>query len=355
VPTTRAQVLEAYRKVARKTLTESLRLKPGETITIETWTAGIPFAAEAALEAKRLGAYPLVTLEDEKNYVRGVRVAPKKALGKMGKHEYGLISNSDAYVFIPGPPIAGYYPRITRKEFFDSTSYNGSWYGAAKKSHLRGARLTTGYVGNDMARLLGKDRDEIILHQLKAALADLGKIRAKAKKLAGVLRDGAKITLATGGSQLTARLKGELEIQDGVTSEDDVAKGENMSYMPAGYVAKDIDPRSVDGSLQVSPSITRFGMLEDAELTFKKGKFVSWSSKKSPGVLKAVEEVAPEKVRLPSFILVGLNPDMRFGYGQDRFPEGSIAVGVAITGIVRRGTLTVGGTTVVKDGKLVRF
>jgi len=353
VPTKRAHVLEGYRKVAKKVLNESLRLKPGETITIETWTAGIPFAAEAALEAKRLGAFPLVTLEDEKKYVEGVRVAPKGSVGKMGKHEYGLLSNSDAYLFIPGPPLAGYYPKITRKEFIDSTSYNGSWYEAAKKSKLRGVRLTTGYVGNELAGLLGRERDEVILHQLNAALADLGRIRSKGRRLSGVLKDGAKVTLTTGESRFTAKLKGGLEVQDGITDVKDVANGDNMSYMPAGYIAKDLDPRSVDGSVQLSPSITRFGLLGDAEFSYKKGKFAGWSSKKSPEVLKELEKVLPEKARIPAYVLIGLNPHMRYGYAQDRFPAGSITVGAGIAGIIRKGTLEVGGKVVVREGKLL--
>ncbi|HME18158.1 MAG TPA: hypothetical protein VKF15_00280 [Nitrososphaerales archaeon] len=353
MPAKRAQVLDAYRRVAKKVLTESIRLKPGETLTIETWTAGIPFAVEAAMEAKRIGAFPLVTLEDEKNYVKGVRLAPKNSLGKMGKHEYGLLSNSDAYIFIPGPPLAGYYPKITRKEFIDSTSYNGSWYGAAKKSKLRGARLTAGYVGTDLARMLGKERDEVILHQLKAAQADFKKIRAKAGRLADVLRDGAKMTLSAGEGVLSAKLKGELEIQDGITSEEDVAKGENMSYVPGGYVAKDLDAKSVHGTVELSPSITRFGLVEDAVLTYSRGKFVSWTSKKSPQVLKALEKVLPEKARVPTYVIIGLNPRMKFGYAQDRFPAGSVTVGVGIAGIVRKGTLVVGGKTVVREGRLL--
>ena len=353
MPSNRAQVQNAYRKVAKKVIAESLRLKPGETITIETWTAGIPFAAEAALEARKLGAFPLVTLEDETKYVEGVRKAPKDSLGKMGKHEYGLLSNSDAYLFIPGPPLAGYYPKITRKEFIDSTSYNGSWYEAAKKSKLRGVRLTSGYVGRDIAGLFGKEKDEVILHQLRAALADFRKIKAKAKRIAPLLRDGVKVSIRTGDSELTAKLKGEIEIQDGVTDEEDLADGNNMAYVPAGYISKDINPSTVNGTIHVSPSVTRFGMLEDLEIVYRKGKFVSWSSKKSPEVVKALEEVLPEKARVPAYFLIGLNPHMKFGYAQDRFPAGSITVGAGIGAIVKGGTLTVGGKTIVREGKLL--
>ena len=99
--------------------------------------------------------------------------------------------------------------------------------------------------------------------------------------------------------------------------------------------------------------MTRFGLLEDAELVFRKGKFVRWSSKKSPKVLKALEEVLPEKARVPTYFLIGLNPLMRFGYAQDRFPAGSITVGAGIGGIIRKGTLTAGSKVIVREGKLL--
>lgn len=344
---------DAYGVVAEKMLKETLRLKAGETLTIEAWTAGVPFANEVALRAKKIGAFPLVTYEDEKGYVRGVRSAPKDAVGKIGKHEYALVASSDAYVFIPGPPLGGYYPRITREELMSSTSYNGSWYEAAKKSGLRGARLTFGYVGNDLARLLGKRKEDIIMHQLKAATADFGKIRKRGRGLARLLKDGGEARLYTDGCELKMKLKGEPEIQDGVTDREAIAEGNNMSYVPPGYVAEDVAAGSVDGSLRISPSVTRYGLVEEAELKFRRGAFAGWSSERSPKQLRSLERVISEKERVPPFLMIGLNPLMRFGYAQDRFPEGSVTVPAGFGGVVRKGTLTIGGVTVVKEGKLV--
>jgi leucyl aminopeptidase (aminopeptidase T) len=349
----KASISNLYAPVARKVLDETIRLKSGETLTIETWTGGLPLARLIALEAKKRGAFPIVTYEDEGNYLEAVRSTPKDALGKMGKHEYGLLANSDAFVFIPGPPVSGYYPRISRKEFVDSTAYNGSWYEAAKKSKLRGARLTYGWVGNDLAKLLGKEKEEILQHQLRAALVDLKKIQSKSKSISNLLVDGAESRVSSEGYDLTFRLKGEMEIQDSVTGSEDVEEGNNMSYVPAGYVSKDIDTASVDGTVHFSSCVTRFGLLKDAIVRIRNGKFVDWRSKSSPDVLKALEEVIPEKGRVPSTVIVGLNPAMKFGYGQDRFPSGSITVLVGFSGIVRKGTLAVGGRAIVRNGRLL--
>jgi leucyl aminopeptidase (aminopeptidase T) len=343
-----------YEDVAKKILSDSVHLSPGETLTIETWTTGLPLANLLALEAKRLGAFPLTVCEDEDGYVEGVRSAPKESLGKMGKHEQALLASSDAYVFIPGPPIAGYYPKITRKEYIDSTAYNSSWYDAAKVSRLRGARVTSGYVGKDVAKLLGRKRKEIMRHQLEAALVDPPVLKANAKKVADNFKEGAEVTLHTKESELTFKLKGELEIQDGVVDDQDLQDGNNVAYVPAGYVSKDIDTITVNGAVRLSPSITRYGLLEGVEAVFDKGNFVSWKSKKNPEIIKSLGEVLPEKSRLPAYVMVGINPKMKFGFAQDRFPEGSVTVGVGFAGIARNATLEVDDKVIVKDGVILK-
>src|SRR4029077_17502138 len=85
-----------YVKASKKILLETLRLRKGETLTIETWDNGLPFARRLLVEARRLGAVPVMILEDEWAYVEGVKVAPKDVLGSMGKHQHGLLAGSDA-------------------------------------------------------------------------------------------------------------------------------------------------------------------------------------------------------------------------------------------------------------------
>ncbi len=62
-----------YSKVASKILSESLHMKKGESITIETWNNGLAFAKQVAMEARKVGAIPLVSFEDEEAYVQGVK------------------------------------------------------------------------------------------------------------------------------------------------------------------------------------------------------------------------------------------------------------------------------------------
>jgi leucyl aminopeptidase (aminopeptidase T) len=342
-----------YDKVARKVISETLRLKRGETLTIESWNNGLPFARRLVVEARRIGAIPMVVFEDESAYIEGVRVTPKDVLGSMGKQEYGLLAGSDAYVFIPGPPIGAYSPRLSRQEVADSTKYNRSWYEAAEKARLRGARFPFGYVGKDYAKLLRKKPEEVARHQLMAALADFSGISANGRAVGQALKDGAQGTLATAGGKLEFALRGDLEIQDGVVDEEDVAGGENMAYVPPGYVSKQVDPTSAKGTVAVSPAVTRLGLLADARLEFEGGKLVGWRSSGSPRMLaELVEAVEPEKRALSS-VMVGLNPMMKYENGQDRMVSGAIGLaGFGFMGTVRRGSLSVAGKALVQKGKL---
>jgi len=328
-------------------------MKKGETLTIETWSNGLPFARWLLVEARRLGVIPVMIFEDEWAYIEGVRVAPKDALGSMGKHEYGLLAGSDAYAFIPGPPIGAYSPILSREEVAESTRYNRSWYEAAEKARLRGARLPFGYVGKEYAKLYRKKPEEFVRNQLKAALVDFPSIYARGRAIGDAAQDGVGATLLTSGGKLEFALKGEAEIEDGVVDEADVEGGYNMTYVPPGYVLKQVDPTSARGTVTLSPSVTRLGLLVDAKLEFKEGKLVGWKSQSSAKMLKElVEAVQPEKRTLSS-ITVGLNPLMKYENGQDRMVSGATGLGgFGFPGIMRKGSLSLAGRTLVQKGRL---
>jgi leucyl aminopeptidase (aminopeptidase T) len=342
-----------YDQVAKKTLTESLHLGKGETLTIETWGNGLPLAKRLLIEARRLGAIPVLLLEDESTYIESISVTPKDVLGTMGRHEYGLLAGSDAYVFIPGPPIGAYSPKLDRQVVADSTRYNASWYEAAEKAGLRGARLPFGFVGSEYSKLLGKKPEEIARNQLKAALVDLRSIGARGRAIAKQMEDGAVATLHTGKEKVELTLKGEVAVEDGVVDANDVEQGHNMTYIPPGFVSKQVEPTSVAGSLSLSPTITRLGLLKDAALEFKGGKLVKWRSEGSPDMLsELIEGLQPEK-RFLSLVTIGINPSMKYDNGQDRMVAGALGVsGFGFSGIIRNGTLSLEGKPLVQKGRL---
>jgi len=345
-----------YSQLAKKIVSDSVHLKPGDSVTIETWNNGLEFAKEVVKEVRKVGALPILILEDEEAYLTGLKNTPKESLGKMGKHEYNLLSSTDAYVFIPGPPIYTYAPMVTREEESAATSYNSSWYEAAGKAGVRGVRLTFGYVGQDVAKLLGKKRDEIVRRQLKASLVNAETIRNSSRPILSLLNDGVEAKLETGSYSLTLGLNGDTGIEDGIADDADVAAGNNISYILPGMIWKEVDPSTASGSVKISGSITRLGLVGESTLEFESGKLVRWSSKNKSTQQKLdsiIGNLSPGKMVL-SMITIGLNPLLTYGYAQDRFVIGSIGLsGFGFTGIVKNANLKIGDHSVVERGKLV--
>ncbi len=344
---------DLYRKVAKKVLTDSLALQKGESLTVETWNNGLPFARHVVLEARRMGAIPLTIFEDEDAYIKGVRAAPKDVVGKMGRQEYKLLSGTDAYVFIPGPVLGSYSHRLRRDEVVESTAYVDAWYKAAAKAKLRGVRMSFGYIGEDAPSMLGMSIDTIVTHQLKASLADYRSLVRKSRELSAALAGGSGVTVKTPGSKLTFTLTGVKEIDDGVIDKKDIETENNVCYVPPGYVYAELDPQTASGRFTLSPTVTRFGVIKDGTIDFEGGRVTRWSSAASSATFAKLAESASKNARQPSAVTVGLNPLLRYGYGQNAHSAGVIGVrafGVNFT--ARRGSLRVRGKPLVDNGRI---
>jgi len=341
------------RRVAKKVLSETLAVKKGEAVTVESWNNGLEFARSVVAEARAMGCTAVLLLEDEEAYIEGASRAPKDRIGQMGRNEFGMIEGTDAYVFIPGPLLAAYQTRIKPQLMSESTKYNESWYEAAEKAKLRGARLAFGHIGEEMAGVMGRTVQQVVERQLKAALVDFSDIAKSAQRLSSLLADGSGASVQTGGSRLEFSLKGETTVEDGVVSRRDVEDGNNMTYVPPGFVSRGVDPASVSGTLRVSKTLTRLGLLEDAVLTFREGWLVRWKSRGSMPMLTELVKAVPERKRKMTILNVGINPKMGYLFGQDRMVAGSVTVGgFGFMAVIREADLTVGGRNAVTSGKL---
>lgn len=344
---------ELQRSVARKVLTESLALKKSESLTIETWNNGLAFARHLVLEARRIGAVPLTVFEDEDAYVEGVPLVPKDVLGKMGRQEYRLISGTDAYVFIPGPVLGSFSHRLPRERLLASLTYGDAWYKAAAKAKLRGVRMAFGYIGEDAPSLLGRSIGSIVTHQLRASLVDFAEVGRRAKRVLAALPEGGRAVVKTPGSELSLSLAAAREVDDGVVDEKDLESENNVCYMPPGFVYAEVDPGSVSGTFSFAPTVTRFGMIKDGTLEFKDGRVASWRSGSSAPAFAKLAAAAAEGARRATAVTVGLNPLLKYGYGQNGNSAGVIglrALGVSFT--TNRASLAVEGKALVSRGRL---
>ena len=339
-------------QVAEKVLRDSLRLKKGEHVTIETWNTGLPFAERVWVHARMAGAVPVLLFEDEDSFVEGYRKGTKETAGQMGEHEYALLSKTDAYVFIPGPVLGG-SSKLTRDEFAASTRYNPSWYEAAKRAKLRAARMLFGYVGPELAKALRKPIHEIIDHQLRSTLVDFQEVRANAQKVSKLLRPGSTATLRAEGMTLRFELGEEGGLDAGIVRNKDAAAGENMVNIPPGYFGREIAHGTMSGTVRLHAPVPRLRTVADLRFEFEGGKLTSWKSTKSQDWLDSLVKSTPKDRRRLGAVIVGLNPALRRGYGQDRLVEGSVTLFGMFQAAARFADLDLDGTPLVANDVLV--
>jgi leucyl aminopeptidase (aminopeptidase T) len=341
-----------FDRVAEKVLRDSLRVTKGENVTIETWNTGLPFAERVWVKARESGTNPVLLFEDEDSFLEALRHEVKQKGSWMGEHEYALLSKTDAYVFIPGPVLAG-SSRLTRDELAAATNYNPSWYAAARKAKLRGVRMTFGYVGPEMAEALGKPIDEVVEHQLRGALVDLRKIRANARKVSRALKPGSSAMLRAEGEALRFRLGKESGLDGGEVSREKLTTGENMVNIPPGYFAREIATGTMSGAVRLHAPVPRLRTVVDLRLEFERGSLTSWECPQSQEWLNDLVKQTPEERRGFGAVVIGLNPELRRGCGQDRLTEGAVSFFGVIQSTARSASLDLGGKTLVADDALV--
>lgn len=160
--------------------------------------------------------------------------------------------------------------------------------------------------------------------------------------------------LTSGNLQLKFEFDDGGRIEDGIVDDEDISHGYNVAYLPPGMFTKNLKAGSVSGKVKLSPTLTSRGMVNDAVLEFEKGTLVKWSSRSSKDKLDSLINGQPESQRKIDGLTVGLNPVVRYGYGEDRFVSGSLGInGLEFTGIVRNGTLRADQTILVDKGKLL--
>jgi len=200
--------------------------------------------------------------------------------------------------------------------------------------------------------MLGMAIEEAVSGQLRAALTDFGAVSKSADFLSSSLSNGTAVTVDSGGASLRFTLKGDMEVQDGTVDEKDLAAGNNMAYVPPGQVYKEFDPASVDGTVKVSPTLTKYGYLGKTELTFKGGKLTGWKSEDKAKLTKLLDPL-PEARRRLVFMGIGMNPALKFGLAQDRFVRGAVTLGgLGFSALVKGATVTAGGAKLVSRGVL---
>ncbi len=363
------------RAFARNVLERTLRLRRGESLLVETWSATLDWAESAVLEARRLGARPLLVVEDEATYWKAVEETPNSA-GLAGAHEWAALKASDAHLYFWGPFDTARQEALPTAVANRIPTTDHEWFRLVEKYGVRSARWDLGRTSEVWAKRYGVDLSRWRSELIEAATVDPGMLSRDGRRLAAAWTSGREVRItSTNGTDLTLRLRGRVPtVDDGCIDAEDVKAGNVVSVVPNGVVTVAVDETYVEGTLVADDSpgvLWSHGAqmpLAGGQWTFQRGRLSDFSFTRGGEVFrKELARAGVARIR-PGILSVGLNPaisSIPLLFDQERgaitFAIGRNAhVGGATRSphftayqTVRHGSLSVDGRLWVDAGQLV--
>jgi leucyl aminopeptidase (aminopeptidase T) len=301
-------------KLAQNVLSNTLRIRRGENVVIETWSETLPWAKPFVAEARRMGANPLLMYEDEETFWEAVESGNARDTGRVGDHEWATLAKTSAYVFFYGPSEWPRADDLPEKKQVGVAAYNGEWYRRAAKAKIRGARIylgRTSQLAADRWKLnLTEWREELV----RASLVPPRDLARPGLKIGTRLQNGKEVRVThSNGTDLTLRLgKFPMQLDDALVDAADLKAGNNMATIPGGVVGVAVDHTSADGTVRGNhTTYPNSGPVTGSEWTFADGHLVKQSYETGGGPIEKAYAKAPRsgKDRL-GYLSIGLNPEI---------------------------------------------
>jgi leucyl aminopeptidase (aminopeptidase T) len=206
---------------------------------------------------------------------------------------------------------------------------------------------------------------------VEAAIAtDYRQLEAMGKKVAAIFAQPSDVHVtAENGTDLRFRLAGSARtprINDGVISDEDLAAGNPDAQLPAGAVWVAPVEESAEGTFVCDVGIPQVGrVVEGLSWTFGHGHVKDFTAKRNVTAAQTNwAEGTGAKDMFGSFGL-GLNRRAKAGFLTNYIVSGAVGIGIGdnrdlggvnhsnygFAGSLVHGTVTIGGTTVIQDGK----
>jgi leucyl aminopeptidase (aminopeptidase T) len=363
------------RELARNILRHTLRMKRGENLLVETWSATLPWAESLVLEARVLGVRPMLLVEDEETFWKSAAEAPAANVGQVGSHDWAALKASDAFMYFFGPSDSAREEALPKSVLGRIEANDHEWFRLVEKGGIRSARWDLGRTSEISARRYGVDLANWRSELVEGAILDPRSLQKDGARLGELLRRGKEVKIThPNGTDLTLRLAGRRpKVDDGVVDDADLRAGNIMAVLPSGVAAVAVAETYAEGTFVGNVMGVMFARAVETPLrggswTFRRGRLSEFTFDQGEDAFRREFARFGAGKDRPGSLSVGLNPrisSIPLLFDQAR---GVVTVGIGRNSWVggstrtphftayqslRGGTLEVDGTTVIDGGTLV--
>ncbi|HEU5286018.1 MAG TPA: aminopeptidase [Sphingomicrobium sp.] len=360
--------------IARRVVTESAGVKPGEVVVINGSIAE-PRLLEALQAAVLLaGGHPIVAISFPRANKRALTQAPMEYLRQPPRADLAMLEAGDVFISAGAVEDPELFSDVDEARLNAVREANQAAGEAAARKRARSVDI--GQAGGIPTPAYAKSRNadyKAMRAMFFRALAVPSNVIAqRGAVVSGKMQPGQQVRLrSSSGTDLTFKLAaGRSRVSTGRAADNDTGQGMASAFLPAGDFYACVDPASANGVL-VSPADRFRGKpVRNLRVTFQNGAITSITADEEADALQRYFAELDEGGKRMSLINIGLNPESRPLKGSDYMSwemsgVPTVVVGNAMwAGCAHGGeasqqfhqlgaTLAAGSAEVIKDGNLV--
>jgi len=302
------------REMARNVLRRCLRVKPGEQVTISSWTSTLPEANAFVLESLALGARPFLQYQDEATYWAAAADTPVEHLGRLGRHLKAAIERTDVLVSFFGPSDRERFHALPPDVLARLCDLDDDIYAAAARAGARAVQMALGRASAASARMYGVNLARWRTELVRGSLVAPAELHRRGAPIAAALSKGRELRIShPNGTDLTLRLKRRpARLADGAVGPARRGGGWSLVTVPAGVVTVAVDERYAEGTFRSnvpsSVGLSRgVGEFAGGRWTFSRGRLARYAYDDGGDLFAESYAGAGPGRDLPGSVSIGLN------------------------------------------------
>jgi leucyl aminopeptidase (aminopeptidase T) len=301
-----------WQHLAARLLKNSLGLRRGQNVIINTWTHTLRAAETIAVEARRLGIRPFLLHMTESAFYEAQAVASPRDANALSEAEWASVAAADGYIFIP-PDIEDLrrrdrLPAAHRRALEQSRE---DWHRVLVRHRVPSVYLIGATTTEAMAREFGVNLHSWRQETLRACAIPSSRLRREANLIAQRLIRGRRITLThPNGTRLELGLAGRTpHIDDGAVDTGESGGGGLATIFPGGYLSVALDEKVAEGVFVANrPSRSRHGPILGMRWTFRNGRLAGYDAKAGRAIFEHAYGHGGRERDRPAVLEIGLNP-----------------------------------------------
>lgn len=351
-------------------------IKTGDRVLITGRAADLELLEEVAINVRKLGAFPIISVGDSKLSRRMYDETPAKFDSQANDFDLKLAGITSAMINVDAVENPGLFADVPPARAAAMAAARLPVFTEMLKNNVRQVSLGNGlYPTAATAKMYGVTQDQLSNIFWAGVNTDYSKLQNTGQSIQAALAKGKEVHITSkNGTDIKFNLNSSPAfVSDGVISADDLAKGGAalQIWLPAGEVYAPAANSSAEGTIVVDQLFYQGKEVNGTTLTFKAGKLTSLTCKSGGEAYKAAYDAAGPGKELFSLIDIGINPDVKIpegsklqswvpagmvtlGHGNNQWAGGTNGGGYEANYRLPGSTVTIDGKTIVKDGKLAQ-